>query len=155
MKKLLFFITIATLGFSQVIAQEYKVGVNLGLPLGDIKDFSVINFGVDAAILWGSDVFKGGITTGYSYFLGKSNVDDVNFVPLAVATRLNLNEKLSVGFDLGAGIRTSAGSDGGFYYAPKVQYVVGRYLDIVLAYKGLTVSTGNINSLNAGVEFNL
>jgi hypothetical protein len=44
------------------------------------------------------------------------------------------------------------GNDGGFYYAPRVQYGVSDALDIVLSYRGVS-DDGSFDVINLGVEF--
>ena len=46
-------------------------------------------------------------------------------------------------------------NDGGFYYAPKVQYGISETIDIVLAYKGVSLEGGSFDSITLGVEFRL
>lgn len=161
MKKLLLCAAIAIFAITSVSAQEFNLGVNLGLPLGDIKDAYTLNIGVEANYLWQvSDQFDAGISAGYSHYLGDSvggfDIDDAGFLPIAAAGRLNLSEDFTIGLDLGYAIGISpSGNDGGFYYAPKLQYGVGESFDIVLAYKGISVDGGTFSSLNLGVEFGL
>jgi opacity protein-like surface antigen len=161
MKKLLLSAVIAVFAIANVNAQDFNLGVNLGLPLGDIKDAYTLNIGVEANYLWEvSEEFKLGVAAGYSHYLGDSvggfDVDDAGFLPIAAAGRLNLSEDFTLGVDLGYAIGISpSGNDGGFYYAPKVQYGVSESLDIVLAYKGTSVDGGTFSSINLGVEFAL
>ena len=62
MKKLLLCTAFAVFAFSNVNAQNFNVGVNLGLPMGDIKDYSSLNIGVEANYLWQvSEGFDAGI----------------------------------------------------------------------------------------------
>ncbi|WP_166961435.1 outer membrane beta-barrel protein [Yeosuana marina] len=167
MKKLLFLAVFTALSITGANAQSgFKVGVNLGLPTGDIKDFYSLNIGVDANYLWQvSEEFDAGITAGYSHYLAKSydipgggsiKGDDAGFFPIAAAGRFNVSEDFIIGADLGYALGISpSGNDGGFYYAPKLQYGVSESLDIVLAYKGISVDGGTFSSINLGVEFGL
>jgi len=165
MKKLLF-AAIAVFGLSSAMAQDFNVGVNAGLPVGDVADGYTLNFGLDANYLFEvSEEFDAGVTVGYSHFLGDSidfgglgslDVEDAGFVPIAAAARFNASEEFTIGADLGYALGVSPdGNDGGFYYAPKVQYGVSEALDIVLAYKGISVDGGTFSSINLGVEFGL
>ncbi len=138
-------------------AQEFKLGVDLGLPMGDIKDGSSLNIGVGANYLWEvSEEFKAGLSAGYSTFLGKDGADALGFLPIAAAGRFNVSEEFAIGADLGYAIGINpSGLDSGFYYAPRVQYGVSESLDIVLAYKGISINGFTISSLNIGIEFGL
>ncbi|MEZ4856180.1 MAG: outer membrane beta-barrel protein [Gelidibacter sp.] len=156
MKKLFLFAAVAVLGLT-ANAQEFKVGANLGLPMGDIKDYSSLNIAVDASYLWNvSEDFNAGATAGYSTYLGKNGADAFGFLPIAAAGRFNVSDDFTVGADLGYAIGINpSGIDSGFYYAPKVQYGVSEKLDVVLAYKGISINGFSISSINLGVEFGL
>ncbi|GGK32561.1 hypothetical protein GCM10007962_28620 [Yeosuana aromativorans] len=157
MKKLLLCTAFAVFAFSNVNAQNFNVGVNLGLPMGDIKDYSSLNIGVEANYLWQvSEEFDAGILAGYTTFLGKDGADALGYLPIAAAGRFNVSEDFTIGADLGYAIGINpSGLDSGFYYSPKLQYGVSESIDIVLAYKGISVNSVNVSSLNIGVEFGL
>ena len=157
MKKLLLCAAFAVFAFSNVNAQNFNVGVNLGLPMGDIKDYSSLNIGVEANYLWQvSEEFDAGILAGYTTFLGKDGADALGYLPIAAAGRFNVSDDFTIGADLGYAIGVNpSGIDSGFYYSPKLQYGVSESIDIVLAYKGISVNSVNESSLNIGVEFGL
>ncbi|OYX25042.1 MAG: hypothetical protein B7Z06_07980 [Flavobacteriales bacterium 32-35-8] len=125
--------------------------------MGDVKDYSSLNIGVDVNYLWNvSEEFDAGLTAGYTTFLGKDGADALGYLPIAAAARFNVSEDFTIGVDLGYAIGVNpSGLDSGFYYVPKVQYGVSESLDIVLAYKGISVNSSNVSSLNLGVEFGL
>lgn len=165
MKKLLFAV-VAVFGLSSAMAQNFSAGVNVGLPMGDVQDSYTLNIGVELNYLWEvSEKFDAGLTAGYSHFLGDTvdlgafgsfDVEDAGFLPIGGAARFNVSEDFTLGADLGYAVGISPdGNDGGFYYAPKLQYGVSESLDIVLAYKGVSVDGGTFSSLNLGVEFGL
>ncbi len=160
MKKL-FLCAFAVFAFASVNAQELKVGVSLGLPIGDAGDLYTFNLTSDVLYLWEvSEEFSAGVATGISYNFGDSigpfDVDDAVFLPIAAAGRYAVSEKFTVGADLGYGIGISPSeNDGGFYYAPKVQYSVTEALDIVLAYRGVSLDGGSLDTITAGVEFGI
>ena len=61
-----------------------------------------------------------------------------------------------LGADLGYAIGVSpSDNDGGFYYAPRIQYGVSESIDIVLAYRGISVDGGSFDVLTLGIEFGL
>ncbi len=169
MKKLLLFAAVAVFGFSSVNAQEFKAGVGVGLPSGDVSDAYTLNINLDLSYLWEvSDEFQAGVTTGYSHFMGDEEsitilgttvtveFEDAGFIPLAAAGRFNVSEEFTLGADLGYAVGLSPdGNDGGFYYAPKVQYGVSEAIDIVASYRGVSVDGGSFSSINLGVEFGL
>ena len=159
MKKLLLVAAIAVFGLSSVNAQNFNGGVSLGLPIGDSGDAYTFNVTLDVNYLWNvSDTFDAGIASGYSHNFGDGdlNVDDASFLPIAAAGRLNLSDDFVLGADIGYAIGISPdGNDGGFYYAPKLQYSVSEKMDIVGAYRGVSLDGGSFDVLTLGVEFGL
>ena len=165
MKKIIL-TAVAVFGFAFANAQEgnFKLGANLGLPLGDIKDVYSLNIGVDAAYTWSvSDKFNAGVGVGYSHYLGKTidfggfelDVDDAGFIPVYGTAQYSLSDKFFLGLDLGYAIGVApTENDGGFLYQPKVGYSFGK-TDLFLGYKGISVDGGTFSSLNLGVAFKL
>ncbi|MFH4965629.1 outer membrane beta-barrel protein [Gaetbulibacter sp. M235] len=166
MKKLLL-IAIAVFGLSSVNAQSnFNAGINLGLPVGDAGDGWTFNVTLDLSYLWEvSEGFDAGLATGYSHSFGDSidlgefgtfDVDDVGFLPIAAAGRFNVSDKFILGADLGYAIGVSPSDmESGFYYAPRIQYGVSESIDIVLAYRGVSLDGGSFDVLTLGVEFGL
>ena len=175
MKKLLLGVFVV-FSFVRVNAQEFKAGVSVGLPVSDASDFYTVNADLDLTYLWNvSQKFDVGITTGVSYNFGDTvripniigggsrsfDVDDAVFIPIAGAVRFALSEKFSLGMDLGYAIGVSPSrNDGGFYYAPRVQYSVTDKIDIVFAYRSVEIPVGLVgfgylDNISLGVEMGL
>lgn len=164
MKKL-FLAAFAVFAFASVNAQEFKAGISAGLPIGDSGDAYTFNVSLDLNYLWAvSEEFHAGIATGLLYNFGDSidfgsesfDIDDAMFLPLAVAGRFAVSEQFTLGADLGYAIGLAPdGNDGGFYYAPRVQYGVSEALDVVLAYRGVSVDGGSFDTITLGIEFGL
>lgn len=164
MKKFVLVIAIAIFGLANVSAQDFKLGINAGLPIGDAGDVSSFNLSVDANYLWAvADQFHAGIAAGYSHSFGEKvsfeditySYGDFGYIPIAGAGRFHASEKFTLGLDLGYAIGVSDNFDGGFYYAPKVQYAITPSMDIVVAYRGVSESGGSFDILSAGIEFGL
>lgn len=165
MKKLFLLSIIAVFGLTSVNAQGgANVGINAGLITGDFSDGYSFNLALDLNYLWEvSDQIEAGVATGYSHSFGKDvdgfKADDAQFLPLAAAGRINISEEFAVGVDLGYAIGINDGNDGGFYYAPRVQYSVSESTDIVAAYRGASIDFGPINlgfnTITLGVELAL
>ena len=148
-------------------AQNLNGGLSLGLPVGDASDAYSFNLTLDINYLWNvSEAFEAGVATGLQYNFGKSidipllegsfDVDDAMFLPIAGTARYAVTEKFKLGADLGYAIGLAPSeNDGGFYYAPKAQYSITDALDIVFAYRGVSVEGGNFNTLTLGVELGL
>ena len=164
MKKIIV-LAVTLLAFGFVNAQEgnFKLGAHVGLPVGDAKDFSSVNLGVDVAYVWKvADQFSAGVTTGYSTYLGKTvdvagigsfKAEDSGFIPIAVTGQFSIAPELFLGADLGYAIFTDSGSShGGFYYQPKVGYQTNK-VEFYLGYKGISVDGGNVSSVNLGINF--
>ncbi|MCK7590642.1 hypothetical protein M0G43_08660 [Subsaxibacter sp. CAU 1640] len=136
MKKLVLMIALLVAGVT--FAQEVKVndnvtsenswlklGLNAGVPMGDVDDASSFSFGLE---LKGQHLvtpnFGIGLTTGYSNFFGKDGVDDFGVVPAAAFARYYFQPKgLFVGADFGYGFLTGVDNlDGGLYLNPQLGY---------------------------------
>lgn len=69
------------------------------------------------------------------------------------AGRFNVSDRFTLGANLGYGVGLNNVNDGGFYYAPKVQYGVIEPMDIILAYRGVSSGGTNFGNVSIGVEF--
>ena len=142
MKKLVLAAAVAVFGIAGVNAQTTGVeaGVHIGIPVGDVDDYSSFNVGLDVAYLHPiSSNFKLGIASGYDHFIGKDDADDFGFIPLAASAKFNPTQNFFVGLDLGYAFATNDNWEGGFYYQPKVGYS-GALVDVFGFYKGNTTN---------------
>lgn len=167
MKKLLLLSTIAILAMSTGLNAQgnLKAGANLGLPIGDAGDGWTFNVTLDLNYLWDAgENFQAGVATGFSHSFGDSinlgplgsvDIDDAQFLPLAGAARFSVSDQFTLGADLGYAIGINDGNDGGFYYAPRVQYGISDAIDIVLSYRGVSLDGGSFDVINLGIEFGL
>ncbi|RKE94731.1 outer membrane beta-barrel protein [Ichthyenterobacterium magnum] len=157
MKKLFLFAAVAVFGLTSMNAQGLKAGVSGGFISGDFSDGYSFNISVDVTNLWDvSEDFDAGVTAGYSHSIGKDNIDAAGFLPIAGAARYNISEEFTLGADLGYAVGISPdGNDGGFYYSPRLQYGVSDSIDIVAAYRGVSVDGGTFNTITFGVEFGI
>lgn len=144
-------------------AQEgFKLGAHIGVPVADAGDASSFNLGLDAAYMWNvAPSFDLGIASGYTHFIGKSNngykVDDFGFIPIAASGKYRFSgSPVSLGLDLGYGISTKDGIDGGLYYQPKVAYNFSQG-ELYLGYQGVNSKIGpfdfGVGSVNLGYNF--
>ncbi len=168
MKKTILCAAIALFSLANVNAQEFNLGISAGLPIGDFSDLFSFSAIADVNYLFDvSEEFQVGPMAGLSYSFGEEfeadfgdfevegSVEDAIFLPIGGAARFNISENFTLGADLGYALGISDGLDGGFYYAPKVQYGVSQSLDIVAAYRGVSVDGGSFNIVSLGVEFGL
>ena len=156
MKKLIMIAAMAVFGLSS--AQEgFKLGAHIGVPVADAGDVSSFNLGLDAAYMWNvAPSFDLGIASGYTHFIGKSNngynFDDFGFIPIAASGKYRFSgSPVSLGLDLGYGISTKDGIDGGFYYQPKVAYNFSQG-ELYLGYQGVS-NDFSVGSVNLGYNF--
>jgi hypothetical protein len=144
-------------GFANAQSGAFKLGAHVGLPTGDIKDFSSVNLGADVAYTWSvAEGLDAGITTGYTTFLRKKDAlgNEPGFVPVAATAQFTLTNNWFLGVDLGYAIGVNEGNDGGFLYQPKFGYQAGN-TGIYLAYKGISNDGATASSVNLGVNFKL
>lgn len=160
MMKLVFIAVFTIIGLT-TRAQEFNGGISLGLPIGNTSDGWLANITLDLNHLWKiSDAFEVGMASGYSHTLGDQigttpvDVLDFSYVPLALAVRLNISDNFTLGADLGYAIGIDPkGNDGGFYYAPKIQYRISDDIDIVAAYRGVSLNPSSFDVITIGIEF--
>jgi hypothetical protein len=167
MKKIILTVAaVFVLSFANAQDGGFKAGIHAGLPIGVAGDVYSANFGVDLAYMWNvADKFQAGVTTGYSFYSGKS-VDlgfgefilattKVNgaFIPIAATGQYSLSDKLFVGADLGYALYSGDGDgDGGLYYQPKFGYQTEK-IEVYLGYKGVSVTGGSVSSVGLGFNY--
>lgn len=161
MKKL-FLILMMGVTTSVFCQGNFRFGLNGGIPVGEVEDYSNFHLGADVAYMFNvAQFFEIGPMVGYSHYftedintsLGRINIDDVQFLPVAASGRLGL-DKIYLGADLGYAIGIDDGNDGGFYYRPLVGYNIGN-LGIALSYEGVSMDGDSFNSVNLGFEIKL
>ncbi len=165
MRKLFLCAVLAVLGLSNLSAQgQFNAGIGGGIPIGDAGDFATFAIAVDLGYLFEiSDEFDAGVTTGFSHSFGEDftvggvtfEIEDVQFIPIAASGRFEVAPDFTVGADVGYAIGINDGNDGGFYYSPRVQYSVSEAIDIVAAYRGVSVDGGSWDIISAGIEFGI
>lgn len=158
MKKLLLSIAMVAFAFTAT-AQDgnFNLGVNLGLPTGDVSDFTSFVGGVEANYLFDvSDEFQVGPSVSYSHYFGKDGDEDGSFLPLAAAARFAVSDEFTLGADLGYAVGVSPdGNDGGFYYRPMIGYNVGDNAMIQASYSGVSMDGGSFSNFGLGIMFGL
>ncbi|WP_406683829.1 hypothetical protein N1F78_14225 [Seonamhaeicola sp. MEBiC1930] len=167
MKKLFFFAVIATFAIGSINAQgQFRAGISGGIPIGDAGDLATFAIAIDLGyILEISDDFDAGVTTGYSHSFGDESTiggfsvsfDDVQFLPLAASGRFRASDQFTIGGDIGYAFELggNGNSSGGFYYSPRAQYSVSEAIDIVAAYRGVSLDGGSWDIVSMGIEFGI
>lgn len=164
MKKVLLLLVIALIG-TQMYAQEgFKVGLNLGLPIGDAVDVSGFSVGADVKHHWEvADSFYAGVATGFTNSFGKVvdigvdffRADNVQFLPVAGSASYLVSDKFNVGLDLGYAVGINDGNDGGIYYRPLVGYGITESSELNLSYTGISLDGGTWSTINLGFLYKL
>lgn len=161
MKKL--FVVGALALFGAMNAQSgFKLGANVGLPLGDASDYSSFTAGVDASYLWpvAAD-FNLGLATGAQMWFGKTvdlpgygsvKADNSLMIPIAASGQYRFTPEFSLGVDLGYAFGTEDGAKGGFYYAPKAAYHFGPS-EVNVSYRGVSRDGASVASVNLGYAY--
>ena len=165
MKKLILS-AVALFAFGFANAQEmdggFQVGIHVGLPMGDVKDLTSFNAGLDLAYMWpAGEGFEIGAATGYDSWFAKDyeafgvtiKGEDAGFIPLAGALKYSVTENFFVGADLGYAFYVGDGdANGGFYYQPKVGYQMAE-VDVFVGYKGISVDGGTFSAVTLGAAY--
>ncbi|WP_210423690.1 outer membrane beta-barrel protein [Croceivirga thetidis] len=165
MKKFSILCLTLVLGIAGLQAQgSFKAGLSAGLPIGDAGDFATFAIAIDLGYLFEiNDQFEAGPTLGYSHSFGDEfdtgfgsvSVEDIQFLPIGAAGRFHASEEFTIGLDLGYALGIDDGNDGGFYYSPRAQYAVSETIDIVAAFRGVSVDGGSWDIISLGVEFGI
>ncbi len=158
MKRLFIAAAVLLMGLgAQAQSGQFKIGVNVGLPVGDAADISSFTAGADAAYLWNvAPSFQVGPTVGFQNYFIKSEFKDAggenfNYIPLAASAQYSIVPEFFIGADLGYGVVTSTGGGGGFYYMPKIGYQQSSW-EAYAGYRGLS-DEGSVSAINLGVNF--
>lgn len=162
MKKLVCIAIIALFGVTNMQAQTFKIGATVGIPGADASDVSTFVLGIDAYYYFTNiDAFiEIGATAGFRNFFGDEisvfgesiELDDAQFLPLAVAARLKLFGIVSGGADLGYAVGLSDFLDGGLYFRPVVGFDIADRIELNVSYETI-FDAGTWGNLNAGILF--
>ncbi len=162
MKKLCVLVVVVMFGITSINAQgNFNLGVNLGIPTGDVSELYTFALGVEANYLFEvSDEFEVGPSVSFVNFFGESilgfDVDDAFFLPIGAAARYSASDKIKVGLDLGYAIGISPdGNDGGFHYRPVFGFNVSEKIMLQAFYSGISVDGGTFGNFGVGAMFDL
>lgn len=150
-------------GMTSYAQGNLRLGINVGLPVGDVDELYSFDLGADLSYMFGTESgFSVGPMVGYSHFFGKTmdtgfgevDLDDVSFLPIAASGRIGLSESFFLGADIGYALGITEDVDGGFYYRPKLGFDLFG-LGLIASYSGVSMDGGSFSSVNLGVEFGL
>lgn len=164
MKTVSFIAAFAVFGLVGAHAQGFKIGLNVGYPIGDVSDLYTVQLGVDVAYTWEvADSFTAGITTGYGNFLGADidtgggtvEVLSFSYVPIAATAAYGISESWFVGADIGYAVYAGKGEGkGGFLYQPEFGHQSENF-EVYAFYKGISVESISVSSVGVGIGWKL
>ncbi|WP_057939179.1 hypothetical protein [Algoriphagus resistens] len=139
-----------------------KLGLNMGVPIGDIGDYSSFAFGLDAAgQFMRTDNFGLGVVTGYTQYFAKDDLpgtENFGAIPLGLMFRYYPEPSgFFAGTDVGYTFLTNGfPSDGGFYIRPQVGYHNYDW-NIFAFYNQIFTSdpTADIQSIGVAATYNI
>jgi len=144
----------------QLFSQEqFNIGINGGITVGNVEPISKIAFGADVNYLFDiSQDFVIGPSVGITYFNLEDSDLDIDapmFLPLSAAFRFNsLDDAFYVGLDLGYAVALSD-YDGGFYIKPIVGYKASDSFKINIFYEGIKTSSPTYGYMGLGLTYDL
>ena len=163
MKKFYLFLVSFLFVVTLTNAQQVNLGLNAGLVTGDFKGATDYSLTLEASYLYEiSDKFHLGAIAGISnYFTAIDGGSDEQYVPLALALRVPIAERFSLGVDLGYAFTLDDAGEDGFYYSPRLSLKLNKALALTAAYKVIQINVQpldidfELNSFNVGLEFKL
>ena len=135
-----------------------KIGLNAGVPMGDIDDSSSFSLGLDLKAQYlVTPNFGIGLATGYSHIFGKDGYDDFGVMPAAAFARYYFKPKgLFLGVDFGYGFLVNANNnDGGLYVNPQIGYHNKDWNFFAYYQNTFAENDMDIQVLGLGVTYNL
>lgn len=157
MKKLILLFSLAIFAMTSVNAQgQFRAGINGGLPVGDISDFSTFAIAVDLGYLFDlSDDLDAGIETGYTNFFGKDGWDGFSFLPINGVLNYGVSEDISLEGGVGYAISLETGGGGDLYWKIGGAWTLDEDSDIGLSYRSVTGDGASIDAVMIGYRRNL
>ncbi|PZF74865.1 hypothetical protein [Taibaiella soli] len=137
-----------------------KIGANVGVPVGNISDYSSFTAGLELKGQFLETPHLGiGLTTGYNHYFAKNGFQDFGTIPLGAFIRYYPRSKgFFAGLDLGYSFVTGYdGATGGFYLKPQLGYhnynwnFFGYFNDVFRS----TDDGGDIGSVGVGATYNI
>ncbi|MGQ1943563.1 outer membrane beta-barrel protein [Ornithobacterium rhinotracheale] len=161
MKKLFLLVIVAVASIANAQVGNFKIGGNVGVPVGNLSNVSNFVIGVDAAYMFNVlDNLELGVATGYQHYFAKdikgfdSKLEDGKMIPLAASLKVNATPQFFVAGDVGAIF--SIGNDDGesaFYYAPRVGYQFEKN-EVTLGYRGFSKYGIGVGAISLGYAYN-
>jgi hypothetical protein len=130
-----------------------KAGISLGVPVGDISNFSSFAAGLEVSgQFMKTEHFGIGIASGYTQFFPKNNATGFGAIPLGLMLRYYPDYKgFFFGTDLGYTFLTNVNTaSGGFYIKPQLGYHNYNW-NVYAFYDEVFTGSGNIDIQSIGI----
>ncbi|MCQ6958090.1 outer membrane beta-barrel protein [Mucilaginibacter aquariorum] len=174
MKKVLLLLTVlcglSISSFAQSSSEggKFSIGVEAGLPVGDVKNFT--NFVIGGSLKYDHPIAEGTFVTisaGYNKFLAKDEAKDAGYKFYGIPVKAGIKHFFADGFygeaQLGAaftkesvnvdGFGNISGSKTAFAYSPGIGYTFGGGLDLGVRYEGWSMSGNTVSQIAARLAF--
>lgn len=167
MKTIFSTLVLIFLFFTSLSAQQgFRAEIGIGTTVGDISELHSYTLQGNLYYLW--DVAKNidfGFTSGALVFLGNASADSCDgcffddyeaelHIPIALASRVNLSNRFSLGLDTGYALYIHIfDSGGGFYFRPVIAYHIKNKIALTASYANIYSSGYSSSSINIGVNF--
>ncbi|MDB4292127.1 hypothetical protein N9954_01875 [Maribacter sp.] len=163
MKKVILILLITLSGMGAYAQEGFKLGIQAGLPYNDFNDISSVMVGADFGYMRAlGEVVDLGIMTGFVHGFPKTFVFEevgvetednkaVDFVPLALSTRIWPSQDFSLGVDVGYAFGITEGIDGGLYFRPIIGYLFGTYTEINASHSTIKLDGASWTTINFGI----
>lgn len=141
---------------------KFRIGVNLGLPVGDAAEITTFGLGLELNYHYGiSKVFDLGLIAGYSHaFIDTEKVesndfDNIRFFTVAGSVRVypTVRSRINFGVDGGYAYGLDDEQEGGLYYRPLIAYNIGRGTEISVSYSGISNDDSQWDTVALGFYF--
>lgn len=161
MKKVLLatmlFVGIAVSGFAQKGGSNFSVGVEAGLPVGNISNSH--SFVIGGSLKYEAPIATGTnftLTAGYSSFQGKT-VGPIKFgafgaIPVKAGIKYFLADAFYGEAQLGAAFYTQSGGGTAFAYSPGIGYKFSDVIDLGVRYEAWS-KNGTVSQIGARLGF--
>ena len=102
-----------------------------------------------------SESFSVGPAVGFStsFLDSEFEGDNISFLPITAAGRYAVSEEFTLGADVGYALGINDGNEGGFYYAPKIQYGISDSLDVAVSYRSVNEDNGSFDLVTISFIF--
>jgi hypothetical protein len=152
MKKLVLIITVFAFVFNANAQDGFRIGANVGIPLGDFSDFYSLAATLDVDYDWEvSESFTAGFATGFANYFGKDGMDGFKYLPVAASADVNVSDDVSVGGDVGYAISLENGGGGDFLYRIQIRYQASDDVDVTARWNSISGDGATLSNASLGV----